>query len=253
VGAAALNGIYGSFAFDALTGAWSYTLDNDRASTQALNRAERVVETLRVTSLDGTATRDIRATVVGTNDRATISGTAKGAVAEDGTLTAGGTLRVADADAGQAAFATPASPVGTYGTFAFNAGTGAWGYTLDNAAAQALHGGETATDTLTVASLDGTDSQVITVSIAGSSRIDLATFGAAQGFVIKGETASDLGGVSVSAGDVNGDGFADLILGAPLGDDGGIEAGEALGQVAAIFSNCAGLVKSRAEWRRTGL
>jgi transposase-like protein len=29
--------------------------------------------------------------------------------------------------------------------------------------------------------------------------------------------------------------------------------GEALGQVAAILSNCAGLVKSRAEWRRTGL
>jgi VCBS repeat-containing protein len=74
VGAAALNGIHGSFAFDGLTGAWSYTLDNSRAATQALNRAERVVETLRVTSLDGAATRDIRATVVGANDRATICG-----------------------------------------------------------------------------------------------------------------------------------------------------------------------------------
>ena len=29
--------------------------------------------------------------------------------------------------------------------------------------------------------------------------------------------------------------------------------GEALGEVAAIFSNCAGLVKSSAEWRRMGL
>jgi hypothetical protein len=28
---------------------------------------------------------------------------------------------------------------------------------------------------------------------------------------------------------------------------------EALGHSAAIFSNCAGLVNSRAEWRRTGL
>ena len=30
-------------------------------------------------------------------------------------------------------------------------------------------------------------------------------------------------------------------------------SGEALGQVVATFSNCAGLVKSSAEWRRTGL
>ncbi len=30
-------------------------------------------------------------------------------------------------------------------------------------------------------------------------------------------------------------------------------SGEALGQVTAIFSNCAGLMKSSAEWRRTGL
>ena len=28
---------------------------------------------------------------------------------------------------------------------------------------------------------------------------------------------------------------------------------EALGHSATVFSNCAGLVKSRAEWRRTGL
>jgi len=30
-------------------------------------------------------------------------------------------------------------------------------------------------------------------------------------------------------------------------------SGEGLAHSAAIFSNCAGLVKSRAEWRRTGL
>jgi hypothetical protein len=30
-------------------------------------------------------------------------------------------------------------------------------------------------------------------------------------------------------------------------------SGEGLGHSAAIFSNCTGLVKSRAEWRRTGL
>ena len=57
---------------------------------------------------------------------------------------------------------------------------------------------------------------------------DLTFLGATQGFIIQGDTASDLAGFSVaSAGDVNGDGFADLIVGAPYGDDGGLYAGEA--------------------------
>ena len=41
------------------------------------------------------------------------------------------------------------------------------------------------------------------------------------------------------------------------GSEGHLElrrfSGEALGHLAAVFSNCTGLVKSRAEWRRTGL
>src|SRR6185437_12037441 len=37
VPAAALAGIYGDFTFDSATGAWTYTLDNSRAATDALN------------------------------------------------------------------------------------------------------------------------------------------------------------------------------------------------------------------------
>ncbi len=68
------------------------------------------------------------------------------------------------------------------------------------------------------------------VAIEGVTRqvLDLTTLSAAQGFIIQGDAAGDRAGWSVaSAGDVNGDGFADLILGAPAGDDGGGEAGEA--------------------------
>ena len=58
--------------------------------------------------------------------------------------------------------------------------------------------------------------------------VDLTNLGEADGFIIQGDEAGDLTGRSVSGvGDVNGDGYADLIVGAPRGDDGGRNAGEA--------------------------
>jgi hypothetical protein len=58
--------------------------------------------------------------------------------------------------------------------------------------------------------------------------IDLTSLTASQGFVITGDAAGDQAGFSVAAaGDVNGDGFDDVIVGAPFGDNGGIDAGEA--------------------------
>ncbi|MBN4055963.1 FG-GAP repeat protein, partial [bacterium AH-315-J23] len=49
-----------------------------------------------------------------------------------------------------------------------------------------------------------------------------------EGFIIQGDAAGDNAASSVSsAGDINGDGFDDLIVGAPRGDDGGTFAGEA--------------------------
>ena len=50
--AAALQGAYGVFSFDAASGAWTYTLDNEKA--QALTSADAKAETLTVESLDGT-------------------------------------------------------------------------------------------------------------------------------------------------------------------------------------------------------
>ncbi|MGB1035280.1 MAG: integrin alpha, partial [Primorskyibacter sp.] len=58
--------------------------------------------------------------------------------------------------------------------------------------------------------------------------IDLANIDASDGFFIQGDVAGDNAGHSVSgAGDLNGDGFDDLIVGALDGDDGGTNTGEA--------------------------
>ena len=166
---ASLTGTYGTFTFNAATGVWGYTLNNAATDVQGLNTGQSVTDSLTVTSLDGSDSETIIVTIGGANDPANITGTASGSVAEDGTLTAGGTLNVADVDTGQNQFLPPASLAGTYGTFTFNATTGVWDYTLDNDAAnvQGLIGSDSETDTLTVTSFDGSDSETITVTITG--------------------------------------------------------------------------------------
>ena len=61
-----------------------------------------------------------------------------------------------------------------------------------------------------------------------SSSLDLSTLDGANGFRLDGLDADDLSGFSVkSAGDVNGDGFDDMIIGAYAADpDGKLSAGE---------------------------
>lgn len=63
---------------------------------------------------------------------------------------------------------------------------------------------------------------------SGIADIDLTGLSASVGIIIQGDAAGDRLGTSVSwAGDVNGDGFDDIIVGAYAGDDGGVDAGEA--------------------------
>ena len=96
-----------------------------------------------------------------------------GAVTEDAVVThATGTLTVIDPDAGQTVFQTsaPASLIGTFGNFAFNATTGVWTYTLDNSlvATDALVAGQIVTESLNVLSNDGTANRTIVITITGA-------------------------------------------------------------------------------------
>ncbi|MGY3451765.1 T1SS-143 repeat domain-containing protein [Bradyrhizobium sp. USDA 4353] len=151
---------------------WTFTVND--SDIQSLRASDHIDQTYTVQLNDGhggTSTQTVTVTVNGANDAASISGPATGTVKEDGTLTAGGTLKVTDVDSGEAVFQTPASLAGTYGNFTFNAATGVWGYTLNNSAGnvQALNDGEVKHDTLTVKSLDGTASQIIDVTINGTN------------------------------------------------------------------------------------
>jgi len=57
--------------------------------------------------------------------------------------------------------------------------------------------------------------------------LDLSALNGSNGFAINGIAANDLSGLSVSsAGDVNGDGFDDLIIGAFLADPNGLSSGQ---------------------------
>ena len=89
----------------------------------------------------------------------------------------------------------------------------------------------------------GTDSgaaYVVFGKAGGFTAIDLSTLAATNGFRIQGDSFSDYAGISVfSAGDINGDGFADIIIGANNAGNGGIYAPGA-GAAYVVFGKASG-------------
>ena len=71
------------------------------------------------------------------------------------------------------------------------------------------------------------ESYVVFGSSAGfAATLELSALSGSNGFVINGVNADDWSGISVSAaGDINGDGIDDLIIGAPYADPNGIQSG----------------------------
>ncbi len=169
------------------------------------------------------------------NTPAKISGDTTESVTEDvaATLATSGTLTVTDADTGEAVFVAQASTAGTnsYGTFTLGT-NGAWTYAADNTqtAIQSLAAGSTLFESITAVTADGT-AQLVTVTIISVNEpipaIELSDIEAGTGcFVINGVSLGDYSGDSVSAaGDVNGDGFDDLIVGAKDDDPNGNSSG----------------------------
>ena len=190
-------GTYGSFTIDSATGAWKYDLDN--ASAQALAAGEAKTETFAVTVTDdkgATATQNVVVTVTGSNDVPVISTTttATGAVVEDGTLSATGTVASSDVDVTGKTATYTGSKAGTYGTFTIDSATGAWKYDLDNASHQNLDEGEAKTETFAVTVTDdkgATATQNVVVTVTGTNDLPVvsATSDRAVSFQEAGPTA----------------------------------------------------------------
>ena len=224
-----LTNDYGTLTLDTQSGAYSFVVN--AAALNALKAGDTMPLSFKVTAVDShnaaSDERSIDITLHGAADAAEIGGTAGGAVAEDGTLTAAGTLTVADRDAGESAFVAPdsAALTGQYGSFSFDKDSGEWTYTLDNDAAevQALAGGEPVSDKLTVSSIDGTTKDIV-VDISGSN--DRPTLSAVDAVELK-DTADDdqpdavagtLAGSDIDHGDV----VRYALVGGAAPDDEGI-------------------------------
>ncbi|MEM9632704.1 MAG: VCBS domain-containing protein [Pseudomonadota bacterium] len=199
-------GIYGTFEVNA-AGLWTYTLDN--ASAQVLAGGEEFEEvfTVEATTEDGeVVTQDVTITVTGEEDGPVITGDTEGPVEEDAEVqTTSGTLNVSDADAVDNPTFTPQEgTAGTYGTFEVNA-AGLWTYTLDNAAAQVLAGGEEFEEVFTVEATteDGeVVTQDVTITVTGEEDGPVIS-GNSEGEVEEDTVFSTTGNLSVSDADGN--------------------------------------------------
>ena len=119
-------------------------------------------------------------TVTGSNDVPVISTTttATGAVVEDGTLSATGTVASSDVDVTGKTATYTGSKVGTYGSFTIDAATGAWKYDLDNASHQNLDEGEVKTEVFTVTVADdrgATATQNVVVTVTGTNDLPVVS------------------------------------------------------------------------------
>jgi VCBS repeat-containing protein len=194
---------YGVMAINAMTGVWTFTLN--QALADELDEGHIVTETFTATVTDdmgAEATQVITVTINGTNDAPVITSLVaahQGDVTEaghldngtgvPGTPSASGTVTSSDVD-DDATFSWSGGATGTYGTFAIDAMTGAWTYTLNPGMSDTLAEGETETETFMAIVTDdmgATATQTITITVHGTNDKPVVTtaVGGNEGAVIE--------------------------------------------------------------------
>ena len=197
---------YGTFTIQP-DGNWTYRLDNADEDTNELKQDAPATETITIeASLEGNTAveKDVTITITGANDAARITGTLAGSVMEDGTLTASGSVTVADVDGDNVLKEQAADQTGSYGSLRVNHSAGSWTYTLDNdaAAVQALTSRARETDTFTILAADDTPATV-TITITGATDQG-SIVGATTGSVTEDDTLK-----ATASGTVTVDGDSD--------------------------------------------
>src|SRR5439155_34060 len=146
----------GTYTFDTITGAWTYTLNQSLADPLTAGQVvhDHLVEIGRAACRE----REIDVTVTGSKDDATITAAESedSAVLDDGGAanagagdpSASGQLTVHDVERGEHHFRAPGSLPGVYGTYTFDTITGAWTYTLNQSLADPLTAGQVVHDHL---------------------------------------------------------------------------------------------------------
>lgn len=181
---ATIDGAYGTLKIGA-DGSFEYVVDQAKAQHLRATDAPTEVFGYTVTRDGVTSTANLTVTVHGANDLASFDTSANSTYSK--TLAASeascsGNVIVVDPDAGEGAFQIPNSMTSTYGTFSFSqsGSTGTWSYALNQTGSdyKMLKAGETATDILTLTSLDGAMSKEVTVTVTGKNDAPELTFDA---------------------------------------------------------------------------
>jgi VCBS repeat-containing protein/autotransporter-associated beta strand protein len=137
------------------------------------------MDSITVASVDGTASRMITITIVGTNDVPIITGTYTGSITEtDVTQSITGTLYISNDPDSETTYFIPQTDVSgnnRYGKFSIDT-SGNWSYTM-NSPHNEFEAGQTYTDSIMVHSNDGSASQAITVTMSGINDAPIITSG----------------------------------------------------------------------------
>lgn len=205
-------------------------------SIEALKDGETIEDTFTYTVKDNggaSASAAINITIIGVNDAPTAND--KTTSTNDATPIAGNVITDAPPDTdpeGEALTVVAYQSPSFFGAGVTIASSGAYTYSpLISTTLQALRPGEALPDTFTYTISDphgATDSATITVTVTSTATsFKLSSLDGIQGFTIDGYAGNYRAGQIVAyAGDVNNDGYNDVMIGSPLADFGGNDRGQ---------------------------
>ncbi|RBW57640.1 hypothetical protein DS909_08070 [Phaeobacter gallaeciensis] len=208
-------------------GSWSFDPTDAAYQHLAAGATQQVTVPVTVTDSAGaTDTENLVITVTGTNDGAHIGGVRTMTLTEDtnintgNTLQTGGVLTVTDVDTGEANFVPQHNVPGTYGTFEVQA-NGLWVYHVDNGltSIQGLNAGAHLTDTITVATTDGTTQQ-IQITIGGTNDAPTLTPALANATEGAAQVSGQISATDVDTGDSHAFSTGATVAGFSLNSDG---------------------------------